>query len=139
MIANGFTISLSPCTILKTPSGKPASFNNSANLPQLKGTFSDGLMIMQFPSAMALGNGPVRNHAWKIKRNDGSNNTQRHMFCPAFNSFAYFQYFTRYQLRQRSGKFCQLNTFFNFSHCFAIGLAIFFLHKFGKFFQMFFQ
>ena len=32
------------------------------------------------------------------------------------------------------GKFCQFNTFFNFSHCFAIGLAIFFLHQFSQFF-----
>src|SRR5258708_33369779 len=50
-----FTISTSPCTILKTPSGKPASFNSSAKRPQLNGTFSDGLMIMQLPNAMALG------------------------------------------------------------------------------------
>src|SRR6266550_4156971 len=49
------TISLSPFTILKTPSGRPASFNNCANFPELSGTFSDGLSTIQFPSAMAFG------------------------------------------------------------------------------------
>src|SRR5687767_840303 len=49
------TISLSPCTILKTPSGKPASFSNSASRPQQSGTFSEGFTIMQLPSAIALG------------------------------------------------------------------------------------
>src|SRR5262245_10874551 len=49
------TTSASPCTILKTPSGNPASFNRLANLPQLSGTFSEGLMIMQLPKAIALG------------------------------------------------------------------------------------
>src|SRR5450432_4720393 len=51
-----FTISTSPFTTLNTPSGKPASFNNAANLPLLKGTFSDGFRIMQLPNAIALGN-----------------------------------------------------------------------------------
>src|SRR6185312_17002228 len=49
------TISASPCTMLKTPSGRPASFRSIAMRPMLKGTFSDGFMIMQFPRAMAFG------------------------------------------------------------------------------------
>src|SRR6185437_3700597 len=49
------TISLSPFTILKTPSGKPASFNNAANFPALNGTFSEGFKIIQLPKAMAFG------------------------------------------------------------------------------------
>src|SRR4029079_13953740 len=42
-------------TILKTPSGKPASVNNCANLGALSGTFSEGFKIIQLPSAMAFG------------------------------------------------------------------------------------
>src|ERR1035437_8838120 len=49
------TISTSPFTILKTPSGKPACFNNNANFPALNGTFSEGFKIIQLPKAMALG------------------------------------------------------------------------------------
>src|SRR5476651_675361 len=49
------TMQLSPCITFNTPSGKPASFNSSARRPTLSGTFSDGLMIMQLPKAMALG------------------------------------------------------------------------------------
>src|SRR5436190_6774636 len=49
------TISLSPLTMLNTPSGSPASFNNAANLAELNGTFSEGLSIIQFPSATAFG------------------------------------------------------------------------------------
>src|SRR6185295_10032691 len=41
--------------MLNTPSGKPASFSNSAKRPQLIGTFSDGFMIIQFPKAIAFG------------------------------------------------------------------------------------
>src|SRR5689334_13682633 len=41
--------------MFKTPSGKPASFSNSAIRPTLKGTFSDGFKIIQLPRAIALG------------------------------------------------------------------------------------
>src|SRR5688572_26681395 len=41
--------------MLSTPSGNPASFNSWASRPQLIGTFSEGFMIMQFPSAIAFG------------------------------------------------------------------------------------
>src|SRR4029078_4721225 len=49
------TISLSPLTILKTPSGSPASFNSCANFAALNGTFSDGFKTIQLPIAMAFG------------------------------------------------------------------------------------
>src|SRR3982751_6002740 len=49
------TISRSPFTTLKTPSGKPASFKSSAILLEEIGTCSDGFKIIQFPSAMAFG------------------------------------------------------------------------------------
>src|SRR5687767_8559078 len=61
------TISLSPCTILKTPSGKPASFSNSASRPQQRGTFSEGFTIMQLPSAIALGMVQLGTMAGKLK------------------------------------------------------------------------
>src|SRR5689334_13734222 len=41
--------------MLNTPSGKPASFNNIAIRVNVSGTFSDGLMIIQLPKAIALG------------------------------------------------------------------------------------
>ena len=45
------TDSLSPLTTLKTPSGRPDSFNNSASLIAHDGSFSDGFKIKVFPHA----------------------------------------------------------------------------------------
>ncbi len=50
------TASLSPCTTLKTPSGSPASFSNSAIRTLADGSFSDGFSTNVFPHARAIGN-----------------------------------------------------------------------------------
>ena len=49
------TTSLSPLTTLKTPSGRPASFSNSAIRSENVGTFSDGLSTNVLPQAIATG------------------------------------------------------------------------------------
>ena len=60
------TASLSPFTTLNTPSGRPASFNNSANLIAQEGSFSDGFNINVFPHAMAIGNIHIGTIAGKL-------------------------------------------------------------------------
>ena len=50
------TASLSPWIILTTPSGKPASFANWTSIIQAPGSFSDGLITMVLPHAVATGN-----------------------------------------------------------------------------------
>src|SRR6188472_4142439 len=47
------TATLSPCTTLKTPSGKPASFSSSATYVDADGSFSDGLSTNVLPHAIA--------------------------------------------------------------------------------------
>ena len=47
------TATLSPCTTLKTPSGRPASFSSSAVQIDADGSFSDGLSTKVFPQAIA--------------------------------------------------------------------------------------
>ena len=47
------TATLSPCTTLKTPSGRPASFSSSATYVDADGSFSDGLSTNVFPHAIA--------------------------------------------------------------------------------------
>src|SRR4026208_202747 len=47
------TATLSPCTTLKTPSGRPASLSSSAVSSEADGSFSDGLGMKQFPHATA--------------------------------------------------------------------------------------
>ena len=49
------TATLSPCTTLKTPSGKPASASSSAQNVAADGSFSDGLRMKALPHAMASG------------------------------------------------------------------------------------
>ena len=44
---------MSPCTTLKTPSGRPASFSSSATQIDADGSFSDGLSTNVFPQAIA--------------------------------------------------------------------------------------
>ena len=46
---------MSPLITLKTPSGNPDAFNNSAILHAPIGVCSDGFSIMQFPNTNALG------------------------------------------------------------------------------------
>mmetsp|Transcript_22278 Transcript_22278/g.32551 ORF Transcript_22278/g.32551 Transcript_22278/m.32551 type:complete len:303 (+) Transcript_22278:723-1631(+) len=52
---NASTASLPPCTKFTTPSGTPASCNNSTVLYIVKGTFSLGLSTMVFPMTSAMG------------------------------------------------------------------------------------
>src|SRR6266567_8528374 len=47
------TATLSPCTTLKTPSGRPASFSSSATYVDADGSFSDGLSTNVLPHAIA--------------------------------------------------------------------------------------
>src|SRR5262245_36185910 len=49
------TACLSPCTTLNTPSGKPASLNNSASRIAVDGTFSEGFSTNVLPHAIATG------------------------------------------------------------------------------------
>ena len=51
----------------KTPSGKPASVNNSANLSEQDGSFSEGFNIKVFPHAIAIGNIHIGTMAGKLK------------------------------------------------------------------------
>src|SRR6478752_5049702 len=55
-VSNASTAALSPCTILNTPAGSPASFNNSPSRTADNGTFSDGFKMNVFPHAIATGN-----------------------------------------------------------------------------------
>ena len=55
------TICLSPLITLKTPSGRPASVNNSVNFIAQDGSFSDGFNINEFPHAIEIGH-PHWNH-----------------------------------------------------------------------------
>ena len=48
------TASLSPCSTVKTPSGRPASFHSSARKSDADGSFSLGLSTKALPQAMAL-------------------------------------------------------------------------------------
>src|SRR5215207_5611244 len=50
------TAALSPCTMLNTPAGNPASFNNFPSRTADSGTFSEGFKINVFPQAIATGN-----------------------------------------------------------------------------------
>src|SRR5690242_19712378 len=50
------TATLSPCTTLSTPSGKPASLNNSARRIDADGSRSDGFSTNVLPHAIATGN-----------------------------------------------------------------------------------
>ena len=61
------TASLSPFITLNTPSGRPASESNSANLIAQEGSFSDGLRIKVFPQAIAIGNIHIGTIAGKLK------------------------------------------------------------------------
>ncbi len=48
------TASPSPCTTLRTPSGKPARCTRSARTSEADGSFSEGFSTKQLPQAMAL-------------------------------------------------------------------------------------
>src|SRR5258708_31823817 len=54
--SNASTATLSPCTTLNTPSGRPASFINSARRIDADGSRSDGFSTNVLPHAIATGN-----------------------------------------------------------------------------------
>ena len=60
------TASLSPCTTLKTPSGRPASFQSSAIRIDADGSRSLGLRTNVFPQAIATGNIHIGTMAGKL-------------------------------------------------------------------------
>ena len=60
------TASLSPCTTLNTPGGRPASANRRARHSEADGSFSDGLRMNAFPQAMATGNIHIGTIAGKL-------------------------------------------------------------------------
>ena len=49
------TATLSPCTTLNTPSGRPASAHSSASSSEVDGSFSLGLRTTALPAAIATG------------------------------------------------------------------------------------
>ena len=60
------TASLSPLITLTTPSGKPASFANSAKRSGQDGSFSDGFKMKVLPQAIAIGNIHIGTIAGKL-------------------------------------------------------------------------
>ena len=60
------TASLSPCTTLNTPSGRPASFHICAMKFWALGSFSDGLTITELPAAIAIGKNHIGTMAGKL-------------------------------------------------------------------------
>ena len=71
LLTSGFssrpsTASLSPCTTLKTPSGRPACFHISAISMIADGSFSLGLTMTVLPAAMAIGKNHIGTMAGKL-------------------------------------------------------------------------
>ena len=60
------TASLSPCTTLNTPSGRPASASSEASSSDADGSFSEGLSTKVLPQAMASGNIHIGTMAGKL-------------------------------------------------------------------------
>ena len=61
------TTTLSPCTTLKIPSGKPAFLSKSAKINETLGSLSEGFKIKAFPQAIAFGNIHIGTIAGKLK------------------------------------------------------------------------
>ena len=61
------TASLSPCTTLNTPAGKPASWNSSKTSIEAEGSRSDGFSTKVLPQAMATGYIHIGTMAGKLK------------------------------------------------------------------------
>jgi hypothetical protein len=61
------TATLSPCTTLNTPSGRPASRRSSAQKLVTEGSRSEGLRTKVFPQAMAMGYIHIGTIAGKLK------------------------------------------------------------------------
>ena len=60
------TASLSPCTTLNTPAGRPASAQRCASSNDADGSFSDGFRTNVFPQAIAIGNIHIGTIAGKL-------------------------------------------------------------------------
>ena len=60
------TATLSPCTTLKTPSGKPASLRYCAVRIDVVGSFSLGLTITALPAPIAIGKNHIGTIAGKL-------------------------------------------------------------------------
>ena len=65
-LSRASTATLSPCRTLKTPSGRPASFQSSAIQFTAVGSFSLGLMTTVLPAAMASGKNHIGTMAGKL-------------------------------------------------------------------------
>ena len=65
--SNASTASLSPCTTLNTPSGRPAFFSNSAMNSEGVGSVGLGFKMKVLPAAMATGNIHMGTMTGKLK------------------------------------------------------------------------
>ena len=83
---------------MKTPSGKPASFSSNAIRPTLSGTFSEGFMIMQLPSASALGIVQFGTMEGKLNGTMEATTSNGRPLGPAFDSLADLQHLPGHQL-----------------------------------------
>ena len=65
-VSSASTATLSPCTTLNTPSGRPASAHSCASSSDADGSFSDGLSTKVLPQAIAIGNIHIGTMAGKL-------------------------------------------------------------------------
>ncbi len=96
-------------------------------------------MIMQLPSASALGMVQFGTIAGKLKGTMDATTPTATALRPAFHSLADFQHLTGHQLGQGSGKLGKLDTFFDLGHRLAARLAVLFADQCGQFIEMLLQ
>ena len=77
------TASLSPCTTLSTPGGKPASWNSSQISIDAEGSRSDGLSTKVLPQATATGYIHIGTMAGKLNGRDAGDHAERLAVRPA--------------------------------------------------------
>src|SRR4051794_17272760 len=65
-VSSASTATLSPCTTLNTPSGKPASRNRCASILLVEGSRSEGFNTNVLPHAIAIGNIHIGTIAGKL-------------------------------------------------------------------------
>src|SRR5580704_12042797 len=82
------TASLSPCTTLKTPSGRPASQSSSATRIDGPGSRSDGLRTKVLPQAMAIGYIHIGTITGEIERGDTGDHAERLAHAPVVDAAA---------------------------------------------------
>src|SRR5690242_14387602 len=66
LVSSSSTATLSPCSTLKTPAGRPTSFHRSAIQLAADGSFSDGLITTVLPAPMAIGKNHIGTMAGKL-------------------------------------------------------------------------